>query len=116
MGWIGCVRCEKFNCKFFHNKIAQSGPPGLLSHSFRYRNQNSKITLNMCFGSNGMDWVRPLRKIQLQVFSYQKCPQRPSRSIFEQIFVPEPKPKNARNMSFGSNGMDWVRLLRKIQQ
>src|SRR5919198_97128 len=45
----------------------------------------------MCFGSNGMDWVRPLRKIQLHVFSYQKCPERPSRPLFAQFFLPEPK-------------------------
>src|SRR5919201_1892114 len=91
MGWIGCVHCEKFNYKFFRTKSVQSGPPGRFSHSFSYRNRNFKNALNMCFGSNGMDWVRPLRKIQLQVFSYQKCPERPSRPIFAQFFVLEPK-------------------------
>src|ERR671935_2800808 len=45
----------------------------------------------MSFGSNGVHCVRPLRKIQLLVFSYQKCPERPSWRIFTQFFVPEPK-------------------------
>ena len=117
----------------------------------------------MSFGSKRMDWVRPLQKIQLQVLSHQKCPERPSEPFFAQFFVPEPKlqkrakhefwvkadglgasvvknstasffvpkvsgtalpadfrtvirtetetPKNTLNMSFGSNEMDWVRLL-----
>src|SRR5919201_1741583 len=91
MGWIGWVCCEKFNRKFFRTKSVQSVPPGGFSHSFSYRNQNSKNTLNMSFVSNTMDWVRPLRKIQLQVFSYQKCPERPSRLIFAQFFLQKPK-------------------------
>src|SRR5919201_1998309 len=103
MGWIGWVCCEKFNRKFFRTKSVQSGPPGGFSHSSSYRNQNSKNALNMSFGSNGMDWVRPLRKIQLLVFSYQKCAERPSRPIFAHSFVPKPELQKRANHEF------WVK-------
>ena len=86
-----CVRCEKFNCKFFHTKSVQTGPPCRFSHSFSHRNRNSKNTLNMSFGPNGMDCLRPLRKIELQVSSYKNCPVRPYRPLFAPLFVPEPK-------------------------
>jgi hypothetical protein len=31
-GWIGCVRCEKFNCKFFVPKVAITDLPGEFAH------------------------------------------------------------------------------------
>src|ERR687884_254236 len=69
----------------------------------------------MSFGANGMTWV--LRKIQMQLFSYQMCLELSSRTVFAQFVVPEPKlqerTRNELNMSFGANGMTWV--LRKIQ-
>src|ERR671936_528170 len=103
MGWIGCVRWEKFNYKFFCTKSGHNGPPGRFSHSFSYRNRNSKNVLNMSFGSNGMDWLHPLRKIQLQVFSYQKCLRLPSRLIFGTVYVPEPKLQKHAKLEF------WVK-------
>src|ERR671935_46397 len=58
-----------------------------------------------------------LRKIQMQLFSYQKWLERSSRTVFAQFVVPEPnlqeRTRNELNMSFGANGMTWV--LRKIQ-
>ena len=65
---------------------------------------------NMSFGANGMTWV--LRKTQMQLFSYQKWLEQPSRTIFAQFVVPEPKlqqrTRNELSMSFGANGITWV--------
>src|SRR5919201_391163 len=69
----------------------------------------------MSFWANGM--TRVLRKIQMQLFSYQKWLERSLRRVFAQFVVPEPKlqerTRNELNISFGANGMTWV--LRKIQ-
>jgi hypothetical protein len=78
-GWIGCIRCGKFNCKFFVPKVARNGPPVRVAPLFR-RNRNSENATNMSFGSNRVDWVRSLRKIQLQDFSFQKWLERLSRA------------------------------------
>src|ERR687887_322546 len=115
MVWIVCVRCEKFYCKLFRTKSGHSGPLGRFSHSFSYRNRNSKNALNMSFGSKGMDWVRLLRKIQLHVFSTKSGHSGPPGRFSHSFSYRYRNSKNALNMSFGSKGMDWVRLLRKIQ-
>src|SRR5918911_517859 len=76
------------------------------------RNRNE---LNMSFGANGMTWV--LRKIQIQLFSYQKWLEWSSQMVFAQFVIPEPKlqeqTREELNMSFGANRMTWV--LRKFQ-
>src|ERR671939_320982 len=69
----------------------------------------ARNALNMSFGANRM--TRVLRKIQMQLFSYQKWLERSSRTVFAQFVVPEPKlqerPRNTPNMSFGVNGIAW---------
>src|ERR671936_242354 len=42
--------------------------------------EQTRNELNMSFGANGMTWV--LRKIQIQLFSYQKWLERSSRTVF----------------------------------
>ena len=72
--------------------------------------ERTRNELNMSFGANGMTWV--LRKIQMQLFSYQKWLEWSSQMVFAQFVVPEPKlqerTRNELNMSFGANGMTWV--------
>src|SRR5919204_118892 len=67
--------------------------------------ERTRNELNMSFGSNRMTWV--LRKTQMQLFSYQKWLERPSRTVFALFVVPEPKLQkrttNELNMSFGAN-------------
>src|SRR5919197_379733 len=58
----------------------------------------------MSFGSKGMGWVRPLRKIQLEVFSYQNCPVRPSWPLFAQFFVPVSKLEKRAQHEFWVKG------------
>jgi hypothetical protein len=45
----------------------------------------------MSFGSNGVDWVRSLRKIQQQDFVFQKSLERPSRTYFATLYGRKPK-------------------------
>src|ERR671927_429224 len=100
---------------FFHAKSVQSGPPGRISHSFLYQKRNSKNALNMSFGSKGMDWVRPLRKIQMQVFRTKSVQNGPPGRFSHSFSFRYRNSKNVLNMSFWSKGMDWVRPLSKIQ-
>src|SRR5919201_1735282 len=72
--------------------------------------ERTRNGLNMSFGANGMTWV--LRKIQMQLFLYQKWLEWSSRMVFAHYVVAEPKlqerTRNELNMSFGANGMTWV--------
>ena len=72
----------------------------------------------MSLGSNGVDWVRWLRKIPTQLRGTNFCT---SSAHFAQSFKSQPNgPKCTKivrthqNMSLGSNGVDRVRSLRKI--
>src|SRR5918911_325546 len=77
--------------------------------------ERTRNEINMSFGANGM--TRVLRKIQMQLFSYQKLLERSSQMVFAQFVVPEPelqeRTRNELDMSFRANRMTWV--LRKIQ-
>jgi glycyl-tRNA synthetase beta subunit len=111
--WVRSLR--KFNCRFFVPKVAKTALLGEFRTIVPSKTRNSENATNMSFGSNGVDWVRSLRKIQLQDFLFQKSLKRTSRASFAPLFVENRNSENARNMSFGSNGVDWVRSLRKIQ-
>ena len=71
MGWIGCVHCEKSQRDF----VAQTFAIIALVHPVLHRVSCSYETIpnaskhyethqNMSLGSNGVDWVRSLQKIQ----------------------------------------------------
>src|SRR6185437_12514285 len=77
MGWIGCVRCEKFQCDFVAQTFAQVWP---LLHRVSYGNQMVQnapkwyeTQQNMSLGSNGVDWVRSLRKIPTRLRGTNFC-------------------------------------------
>ena len=70
MGWIGSVRCEKSRRDLVARTFALIAPV----HTILHRVSSSDETIpnaskhyatheNMSLGSNGMDWVRSLRKI-----------------------------------------------------
>ena len=70
MGWIGCVRCNKFWHDFVARNFALIAPVQYVLHlvSCSYeiiRNElkHSASHKNMSLGSNGVDRVRLLRKI-----------------------------------------------------
>ena len=67
MGWIGCVRCEKFRRKFVARTFALVRP---VLHRVSCGNQTvpnapkwHKTHQNVSLGSNGWDRVSSLRKI-----------------------------------------------------
>jgi hypothetical protein len=57
----------------------------------------------MSFWSNGVDWVRSLRKIQQQVVLFQKSLQRTSRASFAPFFRRKPKVRKRNKHEF------WVK-------
>ena len=70
MEWIGCIRCEKSRHDFVAQTFALIGPVqyvlqqvscsyGIIPNARKYY----KMDRNISLGSNGVDWVHPLRKI-----------------------------------------------------
>ena len=80
MGWIGCVRCEKFRCDFVARTCALILLVQPALHRVSYSNetiQNApkpyKTHKNMSFGSNGVDQVCLLPKIPMGVRGMKFC-------------------------------------------
>jgi hypothetical protein len=67
-GGLGAFVAENSTASFFVPKVAKTVPPGRVCNVCTVENRNSKNATNMSLGSNGVDWVRSLRKIQLRVF------------------------------------------------
>ena len=72
---------------------------------------------NVSLGSNGVDWVRSLRKILMQLHGTTFCT---SSARFAPGFVRQPTVSNApkryetrQNVSLRSNGVDWVLVFQK---
>jgi hypothetical protein len=110
--WVRSLR--KFNCKFLFQKSLKR-TSGRVSHHSSYRKSRTPKTQEHEFWVKGVDWVRSLRKIQLQDFLFQKSRNGPPERVSHRCSVENRNSENATNMSFGSNGVDWVRSLRKIQ-
>ena len=77
---------------------------------------------NMSLGSNGVDWVRSLRKVPTWLRGTNFCINCTSSHRFAPSFMQlRNNPKciqtlcNTQNMSLGSNGADWVNWLWKIR-
>ena len=75
---------------------------------------------NMSLGSNVVDQVRWLRTITTRFRGTNFSLIAPNLSVLQQVSCSYETIPNApkyyetdRNISFGSNGMDWVRSLRK---
>ena len=114
MGWIGCVGCKKLQRDFVSRTFALIVPVQyvLQQVSFSYGTiQNAprfyEALRNISLGSNGVDWVRSLQKIQTWHRGMDFC-------INEMIPNAPKYYKTDRNNSLGSNGVDGVCWLRKI--
>ena len=128
MGWIGCVCCEKSRRDFVARTLELIAPV----HSTLHRVSSSYETIpnapkhyethqNMSLGSNGVDQVRSLRKIQCDFVARTFVLIEPVHYVLKQVSCSYGTIPNApeyyethRNISLGSNGVDWVRSLRKI--
>ena len=135
MGWIECVRCEKLQHDFVARTFAIMAPVHPISHwiSCSYETiPNAPNTYathqNMSLGSNGVDWVRSLWKIRMWIRGTNFCinctslhhfapsfMQLRNHNKFIQTLWNTPKHyATHQNMCLGSNGVDWMRSLRKI--
>ena len=91
MGWIGCIRCEKFQCNCVAQTFALVRP---VLHRVSYGNQmvpNApkwyETHESMSLRSNGVDRVLSLRKIPTQLRGTNLCT---SSSRFAPSFVRQP--------------------------
>ena len=90
MGWIGCVRCEKFQRDFVARTVAPVDP--FCTESCRAENgpkctQQYETHQNMSLGSNGVDRVRSLRKILTRLRGTNFCIR---SACFPSRFVSQP--------------------------
>jgi uncharacterized membrane protein len=128
MEWIGCIRCEKSRRDFVARTFALIAPvlPILHQVSCNYLTipnapKQYETHQNMSLGFNGVDQVRSLRKIQSDFVARTFVLNEPVQYVLEQVSCSYGTIPNApkyyethRNISLGSNGVDWVRSLQKI--
>jgi hypothetical protein len=80
IGWIGCIRCEKFRCDVAARTFALIAPV----QPVLYRASSSNETIqnafkhyetlqNMSLGHNGVDWVQSLQKILMRLRGTNFC-------------------------------------------
>ena len=128
MGWIGCVRCEKFQNDFMAQTCALITPVQPVFQRVSCNNEtlpnapkHYETHQNMSLGSNGVDQVRWLRKITTRHRGTIFCINCTSSPILHRVSCSYEMIPNApkhyethQNMSLESNGVDQVRWLRKI--
>ena len=128
MGWIGYVCCEKSRRDFVARTFALIAPIHTVLHrvSCSYETipnapKHYETHQNMSLGSNGVDQVRSLRKIQCDFVARTFVLIEPVQYVLKQVLCCYRTIPNApkyyethRNISLGSNGVDWVHSLRKI--
>ena len=80
MGWIACVRCQKFRSKFVARTFALIAPVQPILHRVSWSNetiQNApehyKTHQYMSLGSNGVVRVRSSRKIPMRLYGTNLC-------------------------------------------
>ena len=121
MGWIGCVRCEKFRCDFMAQACALIAPVQPVLHHVSCSYEIIKNELkhyathkNMKLGSNGMDEVHLLRKILTLLRGTNFCINCTSSPRFAPSFMQLRNDPKCTKILQRCNGVDWVRSLRKI--
>ena len=129
MGWIRCVGCEKLQCDFVARTFVLIEPTYVLKQVLCcYRTipnapKYYETHRNISLGSNGVDWVHfceiSRRDFMARTFAFiaQVHPvlHRVSCS-YEMNPNTHKHYEMHQNMSLGSNGVDWVRSLRKSRR
>ena len=94
MGWIGCIRCEKFRHAFVERTFALIAPVWPILHLVSCCNQMVQNTSkvyethhNISLGYNGLDRVRSLWKIPTRLRGTNFCINCTSSARFEISFV-----------------------------
>ena len=127
MWWIRCVRCKKLQRDFMARTFALIALVQyvLQQVSCSYETipnapKHYETHQNMSLGSNGVDPVRSFRKIQCDFVARTFVLNEPVQYVLKQVSCSYGTIPNApkyyethRNISLGSNGVDWVRSLRK---
>jgi len=125
---IGCVRCEKSERDFVARTFSWIAPVHtvLPRVSCSYKTitnapKHNETYENMSLGSNGVDWVRSLRKIPTWLRGMNFALIAPVHPVLHRVSCSYETIPNApkhytthQNMSLGSNGAYWVRSLWKI--
>jgi len=125
MGWIGCVRCEKFRHDFVPQTFALIAPVQLVLHRVSCSNEmipnapkHYEMPQNMGLGSNRVDRMRSLWKIPTWLRGTNFCI---NCTVVHQVLCSNEMIPNApkhyethQNMGLGSNGVDQMCWLRKI--
>jgi hypothetical protein len=128
MEWIGSVCCKKSRRDFVARTFTLIAPVHTVLHrvSCSYETitngpKHYATHQNMCLGSNGVDWVRSLRKIPMWLRGTNFCINCTSSHRLHWVscsyeMIPNAPKHHAthQNMSLGSNGVYWVRSLPKI--
>jgi hypothetical protein len=90
-GGLGAFVAENSTASFFAPKVAKTVLQGEFCNVCTVENRNYQNATNMSLGSNGVDWVRSLRKIQLRVFLLQKSLKRPPGRVLQRLYRRKPK-------------------------
>ena len=128
MGWIGCVRCEKFQCDFMAQICALIAPVQPILHQVLCSNErlpnapkHYETDQNKSLGSTWLDRVCSLRKIPRRLHGICALIA-PVQPILHQVLCRNERLPNApkhyetdQNKSLGSNGMDRVNSRQKNQ-
>ena len=128
MGRTGSVRCEKSLCDFMAQTFALIAPVHPILHrvSCSYETipnapKHHATHQNKSFGSNGVDWVRSLRKTRRDFVAQTFALIAPVNTVLHWVSCSYETITNApkhyetyENMSLGSVGVDWVHSLQKI--
>jgi hypothetical protein len=128
MGWIRCVRRKKLQCDFVAWSFVLIEPvqfvlPLVLCSYETIPNAPKyyETHRNISIGSNGVDWLSSLIKILTWLRVTNFCINCTVQYVLHQVSCSYETIPNApkyyetdRNISFGSNGVDRLRPLRKV--
>ena len=128
MGWIGCLRCEKFRCDFVARTFALIAPVQPVLHqascskeTIQNAPKHYETQQYMNLGSNGVGRLHSLRKIPNRLHGTNLCINCTSSTHFAPIPCSIETLPNAlkcygaqQNKSLGSTWLDQVCSLRKI--
>ena len=128
MGWIGCVHCEKSRCHFMARTFALIAPVHPILHRFSCSYEmipnapkQYETHRNMSLGFNRVDQVCLLGKITLDFVARTFALIAPVPYVLHQVSCSYETIPNApkyyetyRNITLGSNWVDWDCPLQKI--
>jgi hypothetical protein len=129
MGWIGWLRCEKFRCDFMARTFALIAPvqpvfyrASCSNETIENASKHYKTHQYMSLGFDGVDRVRSLRKNWCDFMARTCALIAPVQPVLHRVLCCNEILPNApkhyethQNMCLGSNGVDRVCSLRKIQ-